>query len=92
MDGRHELAFADSFVAPSDFLRYGAGLPVIIPPLLSSLVRPLAFLVLNYDLKLADGGAAPGARPPNVYFREHVFPNPAAEVLFRKRRPVEVAA
>ena len=52
----------------------------------------LAFLVLNYDLKLADGGAAPGARPPNVYFREHVFPNPAAEVLFRKRRPVEVAA
>ena len=42
----------------------------------------VAFLVVNYDFKVADGGM----RPRNVYFAEHVVPDPGAKLLFRKRQ------
>ena len=51
----------------------------------------LAFLVLNYDFKLASDSGE-GAYPPNIHIREHVFADPTVKVLFRKRQPVEVAA
>ncbi|KAL7285069.1 hypothetical protein ACG7TL_000160 [Trametes sanguinea] len=41
----------------------------------------LAYIVLNYDLKL--GGD--GKRPHNVHFGPTIVPNPHAQVLFRKR-------
>ena len=42
----------------------------------------VAFLVLNYNFKLADGGT----RPENVYIGENVLPDPTAQLLFRKRQ------
>ena len=42
----------------------------------------LAFLVTNYDFKLADGNV----RPPTFYFADAVIPDPSAELMFRKRR------
>ena len=43
----------------------------------------IAYLVINYDFKLADPAAG---RPCNVYWAEHVVPNPAGKLLFRKRQ------
>ena len=42
----------------------------------------LAFLVLNYDFRLAEGTE----RPPNVHHAELVVPNPNTKLLFRKRQ------
>lgn len=36
---------------------------------------------MNYDVKMADDSG----RPENVWFGRDSFPNPKAEVLFRKR-------
>lgn len=41
----------------------------------------LAFIVLNYDLKL--GGD--GQRPRNIYWALNVIPAPKGKVLFRRR-------
>ena len=46
----------------------------------------LAFLVTNYDFKLADGDA----RPPTFYFADAVIPDPSAELMFRKRGDIGV--
>ncbi len=42
----------------------------------------LAFIVLNYDVKLAND--AP--RPENRCFGPNIIPDPGAEIMFRKRR------
>ncbi|RPD62663.1 cytochrome P450 [Lentinus tigrinus ALCF2SS1-7] len=42
----------------------------------------LAYIVLNYDLKLPGDGRRPG----NVYFANNVIPDPRAEILFKKRQ------
>ena len=44
----------------------------------------MAYLVLNYDLKL-EGEAV---RPDNVHITTTIAPNPSAKVLFKKRRTV----
>jgi len=41
----------------------------------------LAHIVMNYDVKMANGDG----RPENVWFGRTSLPNPKAEVLFRKR-------
>ena len=41
----------------------------------------LAYIVLNYDLKLAGNGE----RPANMYFGTNVIPCRTGEVSFRKR-------
>ena len=41
----------------------------------------LAHVVLNYDIKMADGGG----RPEDVWFGRFSLPNPEAQVSFRKR-------
>ena len=42
----------------------------------------LAYIVANYDLKIAgDGG-----RPANLYFGANVVPSPKGQILFRKRK------
>ena len=42
----------------------------------------LAYLVVNYDVKLPDN-----SRPPaNIYHALRVIPNPRGVVMFRKRR------
>jgi len=41
----------------------------------------LAHVVLNYDIKMADGGG----RPEDVWFGRFPVPNPEAQVSFRKR-------
>ena len=41
----------------------------------------LAHIVLNYDVKMANGGG----RPANVWYGASSLPNTKAEVLFRKR-------
>lgn len=41
----------------------------------------LAFVVLNYDVKLEKDGV----RPPDEYFGNSIIPNRTAKVLFRKR-------
>ncbi|TBU42576.1 cytochrome P450 [Dichomitus squalens] len=42
----------------------------------------LAYIVVNYDLKI--GGD--GERPPNICFATNIVPNPKGEILFRKRK------
>ena len=42
----------------------------------------LAYIVVNYDIKV-DGD---GARPPNVYFANTVLPNQRGKIMFRKRQ------
>ena len=42
----------------------------------------LAYILLNYDIKL--GGD--GRRPPNLFYGTNVVPSVRAEVLFRKRQ------
>ncbi|TBU58191.1 cytochrome P450 [Dichomitus squalens] len=42
----------------------------------------LAYIVVNYDVKI-DGD---GARPPNVYFANSVIPNQKGKIMFRKRQ------
>ena len=44
----------------------------------------LAYIVLNYDLKL--GGD--GKRPASLFYGDDVIPSPTGEVLFRKRQTV----
>ena len=44
----------------------------------------LAYIVLNYDLKLTSADAT---RPANVYFANTVLPNQTGQVMFRKRQP-----
>ncbi|KAI0368876.1 cytochrome P450 [Pilatotrama ljubarskyi] len=44
----------------------------------------LAYMIVNYDMKLPDGQG----RPENLYWGATVVPNPSAEVLFRKRQTV----
>ena len=41
----------------------------------------LAHILLNYDVKMADGGG----RPADVWHGRSASPNTKAEVLFRKR-------
>ncbi len=41
----------------------------------------LAYILLNYDIKLANGNE----RPKNVWFGRSCSPDPTADVLFRKR-------
>ena len=41
----------------------------------------LAHILLNYDIKIANGGG----RPENIWFGRYCLPNTKAEVLFRKR-------
>ena len=41
----------------------------------------LAHILLNYDVKIANGGG----RPENMWFGRSSLPNTKAEVLFRKR-------
>ena len=41
----------------------------------------LAHILLNYDVKMANGGG----RPENMWFGQTSLPNTKAEVLFRKR-------
>ena len=41
----------------------------------------LAHILLNYDVKMADGGG----RPENMWFGRSSLPNTKANVLFRKR-------
>lgn len=41
----------------------------------------LAYMVVSYDMKLADG-----VRPPDVVLMNTPLANPSAEVLFRQRR------
>ena len=41
----------------------------------------LAHILLNYDVKMADGGG----RPENVWIGLSSLPDTKAEVLFRKR-------
>lgn len=43
----------------------------------------LAFIVTNYDLKLASDGP----RPKNMCFAANLIPDPNAEILFRRRQP-----
>ena len=40
-----------------------------------------AYIVLNYDVKMANGGG----RPENVWYGRSSLPDTKAEVLFRKR-------
>ena len=42
----------------------------------------LAYLVLNYDMKL--GGD--GKRPASIFYGTNVIPSPTGQVLFRKRQ------
>ena len=42
----------------------------------------LAFIVLNYDLKLANDGP----RPENRCFGASVIPDPSADIMIRKRQ------
>ena len=42
----------------------------------------LAYIVMNFDVKLPGGGS----RPDNVYFGMSVIPSPRAEILFRRRQ------
>lgn len=42
----------------------------------------LAYIVLNYDVKLPGDGK----RPLNMYWGPTVLPAPAGQVLFRKRQ------
>ncbi|KAM5530553.1 hypothetical protein V8D89_015788 [Ganoderma adspersum] len=48
----------------------------------SELKAMLAYIILNYDLKL--GGD--GKRPANLSFTSQIVPSPTGQVLFRKRR------
>ena len=41
----------------------------------------MAYLILNYDVKMADG-----VRPASVHVAMAVLPCPQAKVLFRKRK------
>ena len=41
----------------------------------------LAHILLNYDVKMANGGG----RPENMWFGRSALPNTKAEMLFRKR-------
>lgn len=43
----------------------------------------MAYLVMHYDVKLADGETA---RPKDLEFASSVVPNPKAKVMFRKRQ------
>ena len=47
----------------------------------------LAYIVVNYDLKIAGDGE----RPPNMYIGANVVPSPKGEILFRKRRVTRTA-
>ena len=42
----------------------------------------LVFLIMNFDFKLAGDGV----RPDNIYLGEAVSPDPAAKLMFRKRK------
>ena len=42
----------------------------------------LAYIVLNYDIKLPGDGS----RPENVCFGLNIIPDPRAQILFRKRQ------
>ena len=41
----------------------------------------LAYVLLNYDVKMANNGGRPG----NIPIGSQMMPDPTAEVLFRKR-------
>ncbi|KAI0714845.1 cytochrome P450 [Earliella scabrosa] len=42
----------------------------------------LAYIVVNYDLKIPNDGP----RPENIYFGPSVIPDPSGEIMFRKRK------
>ena len=68
--GTHSLAFGHGRTAcPGRFLAA------------SELKMMLAYVVVTYDVKLADG-----VRPPDLYVIHNCVPNRTAEVLFRRRR------
>ena len=48
----------------------------------SELKTMLAYILMNYDVKLANDGG----RPETLWLGRTALPNPTAEVLFRKRR------
>ena len=45
----------------------------------------LAYVVLNYDMRMADEGKV----PDEFWLGENVFPDPGAHMLIRKRETVE---
>ncbi len=47
----------------------------------SELRAVLAYIVMNYDLKLEGGGP----RPKNFFFAVGLVPPPSGRILFRKR-------
>jgi len=47
----------------------------------SELKAMLAYVLLNYDIKLPGDGS----RPPNFWFSANCIPNPTGEVMFKKR-------
>ena len=47
----------------------------------------LAYIVVNYDLKIAGDGE----RPPNMYIAAIVVTSPKGEILFRKRKVTRTA-
>lgn len=42
----------------------------------------LAYIVINYDLKMAGNGE----RPKNIYWAHSVLPSPSGEVSFRMHK------
>ena len=52
----------------------------------SELKSILAYVVLNYDLKLHEGAT----RPPNIWFGRVIMPALDGKVLFRKRQNVDM--
>ena len=48
----------------------------------SELKAMLAYIVVNYDMKIANDGP----RPENIYIRFNVVPNPRGAVMFRRRK------
>ena len=44
----------------------------------------LAFLIVNYDFKLAGDGKC----PRNMYFGSTIIPSPSGQLMFRKRQKI----
>jgi len=77
-DSKHMLVSLDF-----DYLLFGHGRHVCPGRFLagSELKTMLAHILLNYDVKMANGGG----RPENVWYGRNCLPDPTAQVLFRRR-------